>query len=79
MVRKGRSMMSICAQCRSLGIHRSGLYYRVMDLRPVLPGRHTSKRNKEHKTYPYPLRNLEITRANQVWATDITYIPMRKE
>ncbi|CAZ97201.1 Transposase (pseudogene), family 8 [Zobellia galactanivorans] len=50
-----------------------------MDLRAVLPCRHTSKRNKEHKTYPYPLRNLEITRATQVWATDITYIPMRKE
>ncbi|WP_158499734.1 DDE-type integrase/transposase/recombinase [Zobellia galactanivorans] len=54
------------------------LYYRVMGLRAVLTGRHTSKRNKEHKTYPYLLRNLEITRANQVWATDITYIPMRK-
>ncbi|WP_198146883.1 hypothetical protein [Maribacter thermophilus] len=54
------------------------LYYRVMGLRAVLPGRHTSKRNKDHKTYPYLLRNLEITRANQVWATDITYIPMEK-
>ena len=54
------------------------LYYRVMGLRAVLPGRHTSKRNREHKTCPYLLRNLEITRANQVWATDITYIPMRK-
>jgi putative transposase len=28
------------------------LYYRVMGLRAVLPGRHTSKRNKEHKAYP---------------------------
>lgn len=54
------------------------LYYRVMGLRAVLPGRHTSKRNKRHKIYPYLLRNLEITKVNQVWATDITYIPMRK-
>jgi putative transposase len=34
--------------------------------------------NQEHKKYPYLLRNLEITYANQVWATDITYIPMKK-
>lgn len=31
-----------------------------------------------HKIYPYLLRNLKITRKNQVWATDITYIPMEK-
>jgi len=32
----------------------------------------------EHRTYPYLLRGLEITRANHVWAADITYIPMAK-
>jgi len=31
-----------------------------------------------HKVYPYLLRNMEINRANQVWAADITYIPMAK-
>lgn len=54
------------------------LYYKVMGLRSVMPGKHTSRRNKEHKVYPYLLRNLEIKRANQVWSTDITYIPMKK-
>lgn len=34
--------------------------------------------NKEHKKYPYLLKNLAITHKNQVWATDITYIPMEK-
>ena len=52
------------------------LYYNKMSLRSILPGPHTSKRNKEHKTYPYLLRELKITKPNQVWGTDITYIPM---
>lgn len=34
--------------------------------------------NSEHKKYPYLLKNLKITYKNQVWATDITYIPMNK-
>lgn len=34
--------------------------------------------NKQHKKYPYLLKDLEIERKNQVWATDITYIPMEK-
>lgn len=38
----------------------------------------TTFSNKEHKKYPYLLRDLEITKKNQVWATDITYIPMNK-
>ena len=38
----------------------------------------TTKRHPEHKVYPYLLRNLPITRANQAWAMDITYIPMAK-
>lgn len=52
------------------------LYYNKMALRSLLPGPHTSKRNKEHKTYPYLLRGLKIAKPNQVWGTDITYIPM---
>jgi putative transposase len=38
----------------------------------------TSKRHPDHKSYPYLLRNVAIERANQVWALDITYIPMRR-
>ena len=38
----------------------------------------TSKRHPDHKIYPYLLRNLTVDRPNQVWAMDITYIPMAR-
>ena len=47
-----------------------------MGLQAIYPKRRTSIAAKGHKVYPYLLRNLVITRPNQVWSTDITYIPM---
>jgi len=37
-----------------------------------------SKPDKEHKVYPYLLKGLDINHANQVWAMDITYVPMKR-
>ena len=51
---------------------------RLMGLSVIYQKPNTSKPHPEHKVYPYLLRGLEITRANQVWCTDITYIPMRR-
>lgn len=51
---------------------------RLMGIEGICPKRKTSKPDKEHEKYPYLLRGLDITHPNQVWATDITYIPMHR-
>ena len=48
----------------------------TMGIEPIYPKPRLSTPGKGHRTYPYLLRNLEINRSNQVWCTDITYIPL---
>ena len=50
---------------------------RKMGLASLAPKPNTSLGNKEHKAYPYLLRNVAIDRVNQVWCTDITYIRLK--
>ena len=57
---------------------RVGRLMRRMGLQAITPGPHTSKSAPGHKIYPYLLRNVQVDRVNQVWSTDITYIPMRR-
>jgi putative transposase len=49
---------------------------RLMGLEAVCPKPRLSVRGAGHKVYPYLLRDVAIERVNQVWSTDITYIPM---
>ena len=54
--------------------------YRLMQkmgLQAIYPKARAKNEPKEHTIYPYLLRNLDIVRPNQVWSTDITYIPLQ--
>jgi len=51
---------------------------RLMGLEAIYPKRRLSVPNKAHRVYPYLLKDLTIDQPDQVWATDITYIPMRR-
>lgn len=50
---------------------------RKMGIEGISPKRRTTLRNSGHQVYPYLLRGLAIERPNQVWSSDITYIPMK--
>jgi putative transposase len=51
---------------------------RLLGIAGVNPKRSTSQPHPRHVKYPYLLRGVDVVRANQVWATDITYIPMAR-
>lgn len=50
----------------------------LMGIQAIYPKKKLSWRNKEHKVYPYLLRNLKIQKPNQVWSTDITYVKLQE-
>jgi putative transposase len=51
---------------------------RLMGLEAIYRRPNTSKPAPGHRVYPYLLKGVEVNRVNQVWATDITYIPMAR-
>lgn len=50
---------------------------RCMGIEALYRRPNTSKPAQGHNIYPYLLRNVTVTRVNQVWATDISYVPMK--
>lgn len=64
----------------ALGVNRKRVQrlMRVMGLEAVYPKPRTTCRNPKHRVYPYLLRNVEIVRRNQVWSSDITYVPLQE-
>ena len=50
---------------------------RYLWIKGISPKKRTTIPNLEHKKYPYLLRDVELSKPNQIWSTDITYIKMR--
>ena len=63
---------------RLIGRQRVSRLMRKMGIEALYRKPNLSRRHSAHPIYRYPLRDLKIERSNQVWATDITYIPMRR-
>jgi putative transposase len=74
----GSRRMTVALQGQGHAINRKHVQrlMRLMDLEGLAPGPNTSRKAPQHAIYPYLLRGLAIERANQVWASDITYIPV---
>ncbi|HWB45580.1 MAG TPA: IS3 family transposase [Hyphomicrobiaceae bacterium] len=65
------------AEVLSVNRKRIQRLMRLMGIEAIYPKRRTTRPGAGHKIYPYLLRGVEITRPDQVWSTDITYIPLR--
>ena len=61
-----------------IGRKHTATLMRLMGLEAVFPKRNLSKPHPNHPVYPYLLRGVEITRINQVWSMDITYIKLKR-
>jgi putative transposase len=70
--------LELCDRGWDLGRKRLRRLMRLAGIEVVAPKRRTSVPNSAHRKYPYLLRGLEISRPDQVWCTDITYIPMER-
>jgi len=63
-----------------LGVNRKRIarLMRLMGIAAIYPRKRTTWPGAGHKIYPYLLRNVAVTRVDQVWSTDITYVPLAR-
>lgn len=76
----GTRRMTYCLKQLGFKVNRKRVQrlMREMGLQAIYPKKNLSKACPGHKKYPYLLKTLQVTNPNQVWCTDITYIPMTK-
>lgn len=76
----GSRMMTQTLKLEGVEVNRKRVQrlMRLMGLESTAPKPNTSKPAPEHAVYPYLLGNLKVSRVHQVWASDITYIPMAR-
>jgi putative transposase len=68
----------LCARGCKIGRGHVSTLMKKMGISALYRKPNLSKPHPQHKIYPYLLRGKEITRANHVWAADITYLPMAR-
>jgi putative transposase len=73
-----RRMAVVMSQALGADVNRKRIQrlMREMGIQAIYPKPNLSKRDDSHKIYPYLLRDVKIVRPNQVWSTDITYVPL---
>jgi len=76
----GTRKITACLKKQGYGVNRKRVrrLMRIMGLKAIYRRPRTSQPAKGHKIYPYLLNGMKMTRPNQVWAADITYIPMAR-
>jgi putative transposase len=73
-----RLRVKLCEDGFEVGRRHLVTLMRHMGIEALYRKPRTSRGNRRHKVYPYLLKDMAITRPNQVWAADITYLPMAK-
>ena len=66
----------LAQQGRPVNRKRVQRLMRLMGIQAIYPRPRTTQRNAEHRVFPYLLRDVRIVRPNQVWSSDITYVPL---
>jgi putative transposase len=76
----GARKIAVCLKSQGNLVNRKRVQrlMRLMGIKAIYRRPRTSRPAPGHKIYPYLLRDIKITRPNQVWAADITYIPMAR-
>lgn len=72
-----RILMNLQQRHKKINIKRIRRLMRLVGIEAIYPKPHVSKKEEGHEIYPYLLKDVVINELNQVWATDITYIPMK--
>lgn len=72
-----RIKVNLPIEHQPINLKRVRRLMKLMNIEAIYQKPNLSKPNLEHKIYPYLLRGKKIDRVNQVWSTDITYVPMK--
>lgn len=74
---KRRISITLKAQGYDVGVDLARALMRRMGLEAIYPRPNLSKPHPSHRIYPYLLKGVKISKKDQVWSTDITYLPMK--